>query len=181
MDDGLTEVQTGSEKIFDGKIVHLYLDQVILPNGQNATREVVRHPGAVAIIAADEKDRLLLVRQFRYPMKKIIYEIPAGKLEPGENPDHAAARELEEETGHRCRTLDKVSEFYSSPGFSDELLHFYFTDSLISGRQHLDEDEFLEVCAVDLHEAVAMVNDHRIADAKTVYAVQFMQLRAQRK
>lgn len=181
MDKDLIEIQVDSKKIFDGKIVHLYLDTVKLPNGGNATREVVMHPGAVAIIAADAQDRLLLVRQFRYPMRKIIYEIPAGKLEPGENPDHAAARELEEETGHQCRKLDKVSDFYSTPGFSDELLHLYFTDSLTSGRQHLDDDEFLEVCAVDLKEAEAMVRDHRIADAKTVYAVQFMQLRALRK
>lgn len=179
--DGLTEIQTESKEIFNGKIVHLFLDKVSLPDGRSATREVVKHPGAVAIIAADEEGKLLLVRQFRYPMSKIIYEIPAGKLEPEENPDDAARRELEEETGHQCKKMEKVSTFYSSPGFSDELMHIYFTDSLIPGRQHLDEDEFLEVYAVTLEEALRMVEDHRIADAKTVYAVQYMQLRALQK
>ncbi|TGA98180.1 NUDIX hydrolase [Sporolactobacillus shoreae] len=179
--DGLTETRTESKEIFKGKIVHLFLDKVSLPDGRSASREVVKHPGAVAIIAADDEGKLLLVRQYRYPMNKILYEIPAGKLEPGENPDDAARRELEEETGYQCEEMKKVSSFYSSPGFSDELLHVYFTHSLISGKQHLDEDEFLEVYAVTLEEAEHMVEDHRIADAKTVYAVQYMRLRSLKK
>lgn len=175
--DELTEKKKGSTEIFKGKVVHLLVDRVGLPNGHEATREIVRHPGAVAIIAITEEGKMLLVRQYRYPLDKIIYEIPAGKLEPGENPDDSALRELEEETGHQCEKIERIASFYSSPGFSDELLNIYFTDTLTNGRQHLDDDEFLEVCAVDLAEAVQMVRDQRIADAKTVYAVQYMQLR----
>lgn len=175
--DGLTEKKKSSKEIFKGRIVHLFVDNVLLPNGQESTREVVKHPGAVAVIAVNKEGKLLLVRQYRYPLDGIIYEIPAGKLEPDENPDDSALRELEEETGCQCERLEKIASFYSSPGFSDELLHVYFTDSLIEGKQHLDQDEFLEVCAIDLNEAIKMVEDHRIYDAKTVYAVQYMQLR----
>jgi ADP-ribose pyrophosphatase len=178
--DGLTEKKISSKEIFNGRIVHLFVDQVLLPNGEESSREVVKHPGAVAIIAVNKEGKLLLVRQYRYPLAGIIYEIPAGKLEPNENPDDSALRELEEETGCRCEKMEKIASFYSSPGFSDELLHVYFTDSLIEGRQHLDQDEFLEVCAVDLEEATQMVEDHRIFDAKSVYAVQYLQLRAMR-
>ncbi|MFT8312000.1 MAG: NUDIX hydrolase [Sporolactobacillus sp.] len=174
--DGLTEIKKDSKEIFKGRIVHLFVDQVELPNGETSTREVVKHPGAVAVIAVNKEGKLLLVRQYRYPLNGIIYEIPAGKLEPDENPDDSALRELEEETGYRCKKMEKIASFYSSPGFSDELLHVYFTDSLIEGKQHLDQDEFLEVCAVNLDEAVQMVKDHRIYDAKSVYAVQYMQL-----
>ncbi|MCQ2010040.1 NUDIX hydrolase [Sporolactobacillus sp. STSJ-5] len=176
--DGLTEIKKDSKEIFKGRIVHLFVDQVELPNGETSTREVVKHPGAVAVIAVNKEGKLLLVRQYRYPLNGIIYEIPAGKLEPDENPDDSALRELEEETGYRCKKMEKIASFYSSPGFSDELLHVYFTDSLIEGKQHLDQDEFLEVCAVSLEEAVQMVKDHRIYDAKSVYAVQYMQLHA---
>ncbi|RYL93353.1 NUDIX hydrolase [Sporolactobacillus sp. THM19-2] len=178
MSDRLTEQKTDSKELFRGEIVHLFLDTVALPDGRSATREVVKHPGAVAIIAVNDQGKLLLVRQYRYPLDGIIYEIPAGKLEPGENPDHSAHRELEEETGYQCTQLEKVASFYSSPGFSDELLHIYFTDTLTPGRQHLDDDEFLEVCAVSLEEAERMVVEHQIADAKSVYAVQYLRLLA---
>lgn len=174
--DKLTEQKTDSKEIFKGKVVHLFLDTVMLPDGRSATREVVRHPGAVAIIAVNNQGKLLLVRQYRYPLGKIIYEIPAGKLEPGENPYDSALRELEEETGYQCGKIEEIASFYSSPGFSDELLTIYYTDTLKPGKQHLDDDEFLDVSAVELDEARKMVKDHRIADAKSVYAVQHMLL-----
>ncbi|MCI1856961.1 MAG: NUDIX hydrolase [Sporolactobacillus sp.] len=175
--DGLTETKIGSKEIFKGQIVHFFFDKVRLPDGHVATREVIRHPGAVAIIAVNQEGELLLVRQYRYPIGKIIYEIPAGKLEPGENPDDSARRELEEETGQRCERIEKVATFYSTPGFSDELMHVYYTDSLVAGKQNLDPDEFLEVSAVNLDEAERMVADRRIDDAKSVYAVQYLRLR----
>lgn len=175
--DGLTEKTIDSQEIFKGRVVHLFLDNVQLPNGAKATREVVKHPGAVAVIAVNPEGKLLLVRQYRYPLDKIIYEIPAGKLEPGEDPEKAAVRELEEETGYSCAKMEQIISFYTTPGFSDELIHLYYTDSLISGQQHLDEDEFLEATAFDLKEAVQMVQSMQIADLKSMYAVQFMQLR----
>ncbi|WP_028984206.1 NUDIX hydrolase [Sporolactobacillus terrae] len=176
--DGLTETKKRSKEIFKGRIVHLFLDEVELPNGKSSTREVVKHPGAVAIIAVNKEGELLLVRQYRYPLDQVIYEIPAGKLEPHEDPDDSAMRELEEETGYRCKKMEKVASFYSSPGFSDELLHVYFTDTLIEGKQHLDPDEFLELSSATVAEAEKMVAEHQIYDAKSVYAVQFLKLRA---
>lgn len=176
--DQLTERKIESKEIFKGRVVHLTLDTVELPNGHRSTREVVRHPGAVAVIARNEDGKVLLVRQYRYALDKILYEIPAGKLEPGEDPDAAARRELEEETGYRCGEIRRIASFYSSPGFSDERLTLYFTDDLLGGRQHLDDDEFLEVYAVDVDEAVDMAADGRIQDAKSNYAVQYLQLLA---
>ncbi|MFT8872424.1 MAG: NUDIX hydrolase [Sporolactobacillus sp.] len=175
--DGLTEVRKSSKEIFKGKVVDMFLDEVSLPNGEEATREVVRHCGAVAVIAVDAEGRLLLVRQYRYPLGRIIYEVPAGKLEPGEAPDAAAARELEEETGCRCRKLEQIASFYTTPGFSDEIIHLYYTDSILAGSQHLDADEFLEVHAVPMEKALVMMGDGRIADVKSMYAVQCLQLR----
>ncbi|MFX3617238.1 MAG: NUDIX domain-containing protein [Sporolactobacillus sp.] len=174
--EDFTEKRLESKEIFKGRVVHLFRDKVKLPNGQESAREVVRHPGAVAVIAVNSEEKLLLVRQYRYPLDKTIYEIPAGKLELGENPDDAAARELEEETGYRCTQMKRVASFYSSPGFSDELIHLYFADALTAGTQHLDQDEFLENAAVSLTEAMEMIGDGRIADAKSILGVQFLQL-----
>ncbi|MFT8362412.1 MAG: NUDIX hydrolase [Sporolactobacillus sp.] len=175
--DGLTEKKTKSQELFKGRVVDLFLDHVQLPDGTTATREVVRHPGAVAVIAVTPQGKLLLVRQYRYPIDKIIYEIPAGKLEAGEDPLLAAQRELEEETGYKCRELRRIISFYTTPGFSDEYIHLYYTDSLIAGTQHLDRDEFLEASAFELKEAVQLVETKQIADLKSLYAVQYMQLR----
>ena len=173
----LTEKTLSSKTIFEGRVIALKLEEVELPNGGKSTREIVKHPGAVAVIAINDEGKLVLVRQFRKPMERTIYEIPAGKLDPGEAPEACALRELEEETGYRCEAIEHVVSFYTSPGFSDELLHIYFTDTLIRGEQHLDEDEFLEIYEVDLDEALQLLKDQNIYDAKTVYAVQFMQMK----
>lgn len=174
----LEEETIGSKTIFQGKVVHLVVDDVRLPNGKTAKREIVKHPGAVAIIAVTENNKLLLVRQYRKPLDKVIFEIPAGKLEKDEDPDDCALRELEEETGYRSEKLEPIVSFYTSPGFSNELVHVYYTDTLIKGSQHLDPDEFLEVVEVGLDEALEMIYDRRIYDSKTVYAVQYLQMLA---
>lgn len=174
----LEEETIGSKTIFQGKVVHLVVDDVRLPNGKTAKREIVKHPGAVAIIAVTENNKLLLVRQYRKPLDKVIFEIPAGKLEKDEDPDDCALRELEEETGYRSEKLEPIVTFYTSPGFSNELVHVYYTDTLIKGSQHLDPDEFLEVVEVGLDEALEMIHDRRIYDSKTVYAVQYLQMLA---
>lgn len=174
----LRERTLSSKSLYEGRVIDLFLEQVELPNGKSSTREIVKHPGAVAIIPMNDQGKLLLVRQYRKPLDKIIYEIPAGKLEKGEAPEACAYRELEEETGFKTERLEKIVSFYTSPGFADELIHIYFTDELTEGQVQLDEDEFLDLAEVTLEEAKVMITDGRINDAKTVYAVQYLELRA---
>lgn len=172
------EKTVGTKTIFQGKIIDLTVDEVELPNGKIATREIVRHPGAVAVIAVTKEGKLVLVRQFRKPLDRSLYEIPAGKLDPGEDPKTCALRELREETGYRCESIEHVVSFSTSPGFADEVLHIYYTDTLIAGERDLDEDEFLDNHEVDLETALALVRSQDIYDAKTVFAVQYLQLRS---
>ncbi|WEG11454.1 NUDIX hydrolase [Pullulanibacillus sp. KACC 23026] len=174
--DHLIEKTLSSKVLFEGRVIDVYFEEVELPNGQTSTREIVKHPGAVAIIPINSKGELLLVRQFRKPLEKILYEIPAGKLEKGEEPESCAYRELEEETGFKALGLEKIAEFYTSPGFADEKIFIYYTNQLEQGQAELDEDEFLDLVPVSLNEAKDMVKDGRIGDAKTVYAVQYLEL-----
>jgi ADP-ribose pyrophosphatase len=172
----LTEKTIETKALYEGRIIDVRLDTVELPNGKQSTREIVKHPGAVAIIPMTANGELLLVRQFRKALEKVIYEIPAGKLEKGEDPRDCALRELEEETGYKTEVLEKVASFYTSPGFADELIHIYFTNSLVKGVEHLDEDEFLDLVSVPINAAKEMVTDGRIHDAKTIYAVQYLEI-----
>ena len=167
----LTEKTLSSEKIFDGRILHIRRDTVLLPNGHQSTREVVDHPGGVCVLAIDSQGRALLVRQFRYPYGQVLTELPAGKLERGEDHRVCALRELEEETGYTPATLTYMGALLSSPGFTDEVLHMYLARGLKPGECHPDEDEFLERDRVPLGELVKEVMDGTIQDAKTVAAV----------
>lgn len=175
--DNFTEKTISRDTIYEGKIIDVKLDQVSLPNGKTSSRELVFHPGAVAVIALTEEGKIPLVRQYRKPLERDLVEIPAGKLEKGEVPESCAARELEEETGYRPLKMEHVASFYTSPGFSDEIVHLYFTDRLIKGEQQPDEDEFVELLEVTLEEAQDLFRDKEIYDAKTVYALQYLQLR----
>lgn len=159
-----------SEPIFQGKIISLQVDTVSLADGRTATREIVRHPGAAAVMALLD-GKLLVVDQFRKPLEKFQIEIPAGKLDGDEDPIVAAARELEEETGYKAKDLRLLSAFYTSPGFADEKLYLYFASELEPGRQQLDEDEDIQVDAVTLEQAEAYIAEGRISDAKTILAV----------
>lgn len=171
------EVTIESKPIFRGKIISLQVDTVKLPDGATATREIVRHPGAVAVLAL-AGDRMLVVEQYRKALEKAQVEIPAGKLDPGEDPMDAAARELEEETGYRARKLMHLQSFSTSPGFADEIVHLYVTEELEKGEVHLDDEEFLTCEAITLEQARDYVRSGRICDAKTVMAVYAWQLRA---
>lgn len=164
------EVTVSSKPIFQGKIISLQVDEVRLPDGRTATREIIRHPGAVAVLALHE-ERLIAVEQYRKPLEKSQVEIPAGKLEPGEDPTEAARRELEEETGYRCGTIRPVASFYTSPGFADEILHLYIAEDLSPGEQKPDDDEFLSLERLTLEEAKRYIAEGRISDAKTILAV----------
>ena len=169
------EVTTSSEVIFKGKIISLQVDQVGLPNGSTASREIVKHPGAVAVIPL-LGDKMIVVEQYRKPLEKSQVEIPAGKLDSGEEPMKAALRELEEETGYRTGQIRLVSSFYTSPGFADEIIHLYVAKDLVKGTANPDEDEFLDCEAITLEQAQQYIQEGRISDAKTIMAVYAWQL-----
>lgn len=154
--------------IFEGKVVRLYLDRVRLPNGIEAEREVVLHWGAAGMVALDEEGQVFLVKQYRHATAEDLVEIPAGKLDAGEEPLACAQRELMEEVGYSAGEWAKLASFYTSPGFSDEVLHLYLARGLRSGQAKPDEDEFLEIIRMPLQEALSMVARGEIRDAKTV-------------
>lgn len=167
-----------SEPIFKGKVISLKVDNVILPNGKESKREIVNHPGAVAIIPITDEGKIILVEQYRKALERSIIEIPAGKLEQGESPELTARRELEEETGFGCHELTYVQSFATSPGFADEIIHLYVAKQLykIEEKAELDEDEFVSLMEVSLEEAEQMVREQQIFDAKTAFAVVWMKL-----
>lgn len=170
------EKTISSTPIFDGKIISLQVDEVTLPNGEEAKREIVKHPGAVAVIAVTEKDEILFVEQYRKPLERSLVEIPAGKIERNEDPAVTARRELEEETGYTTDQLAYVTSFYTSPGFADEIIHLYYTDALKKLTYEVpgDDDEFVELMALTLEEAEQYVVEKKIYDAKTVYALLYL-------
>jgi len=174
----LEEKTIATEKIYDGRVISLQIDEVVLPNGKKAKRELVKHPGAVAIIALTDDNRLVMVEQYRKALDKTIIEIPAGKLEKGEEPINCAKRELEEETGYDCAELTLLASFYTSPGFADEIIHVYLATGLTKKENAagLDEDEFVNLMELTLDEALQAIMEKKIYDAKTIYAVQYIQL-----
>lgn len=162
-----TEKQIASEEIFRGKIVHLVRDTVVLPDGKEATREIVHHPGAVAVVAVTSDRRVLLVTQYRYAFARNLTEIPAGKLEIGEDPFEAVKRELREETGAVASVWHELGSFFATPAVFDEHIHLYYATGLTFGDNDLDEDEFLSVSSVDLDEAAQMAARGDFPDGKT--------------
>jgi len=166
----LWERTVSSQTIFEGKIVKVTLDQAELPNGTIAAREVVYHPGGVAVLALDEDNTVSLVRQFRYPIQRELLELPAGKLDHGPEEDRllGAQRELSEETGLEASEWTYLGYMLASPGFCDEALHMYLARGLKRTGQHLDEDEFLNVETMPFETLVEQVMDGTITDAKTV-------------
>ncbi|MEH7110505.1 MULTISPECIES: NUDIX hydrolase [Bacillaceae] len=174
----LEEKTLHSKEIFSGKVVSLYLEDVELPNGKQSKREIIKHPGAVAILAVTDENKMVMVEQYRKPLERTIVEIPAGKLEKGEEPAVCARRELEEETGYECASLELLTSFYTSPGFADEIVHVYLAKGLKKKENAagLDEDEFVNLEEITLEEALQYVQEQKIYDAKTIYAVQYLQL-----
>ena len=167
----LNEQPLSADYKYRGRIINLRVDTALLPNGSSATREVVEHPGGVCVAALTEDGCLLFVRQFRYPYQKVLLELPAGKLDPGEDPLEAGKRELREETGAEAARYESLGELYPSPGYCGEIIHLYTATGLTFGQMSPDEDEFLEVEKIPLEEAARMVLDNEIADAKTQAAV----------
>lgn len=167
----MTEATISTETIYKGKIINLERLQVHLPNGRQATREVVRHPGAVGILVEPKPDYIVLVEQFRKPLDRLLLEIPAGKLEPGEDPESCAVRELQEETGYGAERVQLIHSFFTSPGFADEQIHVYYADDVVTGRQSLDEDEFVDAQLYSIQEIQTKLAEGCIQDAKTLVAL----------
>lgn len=156
--------------VFEGRLLHVYEDTVEIA-GRQTWREVVLHPGAAAIIPVNDDGQILFVRQYRYAVGEALLEIPAGKLDPGEDPDTCAARELTEETGYRAGRLQKLGAVHTTPGFCNETIHLYLADHLIPAHQHLDTDEFLDVVPLPIQEVRRLMAAGELHDAKTLAAL----------
>ena len=168
----LKETTVASELIFDGKILHLYRDDIQRPNGAPAERELIRHIGAVCVIPVTDDGYAVMERQYRYPVAEVILEIPAGKLDSrDEDHEEAARRELEEETGYRAEQMIPLGKFYPACAYSDEAIWMYLAKGLTKGDRHLDEDEFLDVELIHLKDLVKQVMEGSIPDAKTQIAI----------
>lgn len=167
----LYEKTLNENEIFSGRIIKVNRDEIELPNGKKSTREVVYHHGGVCVAALTEKDELIFVRQFRYPYREVVLELPAGKLEKGEDPYEAGLRELGEEAGVTSEKMLSLGKFYPTPGYCSEIIHLYFAENLTAVGQHLDDGEFLNVEKISLKKAVQMVMDGEIVDGKTQAAV----------
>lgn len=163
-----SEITLDSEPVFDGALLHVRRDTVRLPNGKEATREYIRHPGAAMIIARPDPGTIVLERQFRYPLARHFIELPAGKIDRGEEPLATAQRELREECGYTAREWRHLTTLHPCIAYADERIELYLADGLTQVGAALDEDEFLEVMTVPLSEALAWVRDGTITEAKAV-------------
>lgn len=167
----LIEETVDSKVAFDGRLVKLRVDTVRLPNGKDATREVVVHRGAVAAVPMLDKDIIVMVKQFRQPAGEVLLELPAGSLEQNEEPLHCIARELGEEIGYKAGHIALMGSFYLAPGYSSELLHMFLAKDLEKTVQHSEEDEFIEIVEVKLDDAIDMIRSGKIKDAKTISGI----------
>lgn len=161
------EKKLNSTMLYEGKIINLRRDQVQLEDGRTTMREVVEHHGGVAVLAVDENDQILFVSQFRYPFGKVLLELPAGKLEKGEDPAECGRRELLEECGCHAKTFQPLAELYPTCAYDTEIIHVFYAEGLTNGKQNLDPGEFLTVEKIPIDKAVELVLSGEIPDAKT--------------
>lgn len=173
-DEHLREERLSGEDIYGGIFLKMKRDQVSLPDGKQAIREYLTHPGAVAILAVLDDGRVLMERQYRYPIAKACIEIPAGKLEPGENHLLCAQRELEEETGYSASRWSFIRRIHPVISYSTEFIDIYLAEGLVLGKSHLDEEEFLDVFAAPLDQLIAWVEEGEITDVKTTIATYWL-------
>jgi ADP-ribose pyrophosphatase len=167
----LKETTLESETIYDGRLIGLRRDKVRLPDGRTSVREVVVHPGAVAIVPLLDDGRVILVKQYRYAVGKTLMEIPAGTLHPNETAEECALRELREEIGYTAGQLEHLTSIYLAPGYSTELIHVFLATKLSPASEKADEDEFIEPVAMSLEEALSQIHEGKIQDAKTATAL----------
>lgn len=167
-DAGLIEKFVSKKTVWRGRAVNFDVDTVRLPNGKLATREFMSHPGAVGVVPFLDRDTVVMVRQYRHPVREVTWELPAGKLDPGESVLTCLKRELAEETGFTARKFTPLLRYWPTPAFADEILHLYVAEGLKKGAMRTDEDEFLECVTVPFKKAVEMVRRGKIKDSKTV-------------
>lgn len=167
------EITVKSEKVFEGKIINLRVDTVELQNQKYAKREIVEHKGASAVIAINENNELILVKQYRKAVEEFLLELPAGKINVAEEPRECAFRELREETGYEAEKITEIYEIYSSPGFSNEKIHLFIAENLTLTTTNFDDDENIEVLIINKEEAVKMLESGQITDSKTLVGILF--------
>lgn len=167
-DKGLVERYESRKTVWRGNAVDFVVDTVLLPNGKKATREFMDHPGAVGVVPFVDRENIVMVRQYRHPVREVTLELPAGKLDPGESVLTCLKRELAEETGYTARKYTPLIRYWPTPAFANEVLHLYVATGLKEGRMHADEDEFLERVTMPFRKAVELVKRGKIKDSKTV-------------
>ena len=165
------EETLSSEQVFDGRLLKVYVDRVRLPDGTESVRETIRHPGAVVVIAVLDNGKLLFERQFRYPLRRVFLEMPAGKIDAGEHGLDTARRELREETGYKARVWRHLGTLHPAIGYADEHIEIFWAQGLSYVGAELDHDEILEVTELSLADALLAVRDGEITDAKTITAI----------
>lgn len=164
----MSETTLGSQTVFKGKLLHVQLDRVRMPNGQESSREYILHPGAAMIIALLDDNRLVLERQYRYPLRRHFIEIPAGKIDPGEDPLDTAKRELIEECGYAAREWHHLTTMHPAIGYADERIELYLARGLTAVSRRLDEDEMIEVLHVGIDQAMTWLREGVITESKAV-------------
>jgi ADP-ribose pyrophosphatase len=165
------EKRTAGKTIYEGNILKLYRDEVEFPDKHKSAREVVEHSGGVSVLAENEEGKIILIKQYRYPVDEVIYEIPAGKLELDEDPAECAARELREETGYSAQKFSKLFEFFPTPGYSTETIYIYQAEGLKFVGRDLEEGEYIEVVPKSRAELKELLQSGKIKDSKTLIAV----------
>ncbi len=164
----MTEKTLSSQPIFSGQIIKLRVDTVETSNGRQTTREIIEHADCIAVVAIDNEDNILLVKQFRKPVEKELLEIPAGGIDPGEDPETAVRREMREETGYLPRKLESLGGFYSAPGYCTEYLHLYLASDLTPRRLTAEDTESIKLVRVPVSQIISLINSGNICDAKSV-------------
>lgn len=160
------------KNIYKGRIIDLSVETVTLPNGATAELELITHPGASAVVPLKDQETVVMIRQYRHAVGGYIYEIPAGKLHPGEDPKDCALREVEEEIGYKVGTLEPLLSFFTTPGFTDEIIHIFLGKDLMPGTQDLGEDEVLEIIEMPLAKTIDLIKEGSIKDGKTIIGLQ---------
>lgn len=164
----LKETRISSEQVYDGKLLQVYVDEVTLPDGSTSTRDWIKHPGACAVVPVFNDGTIMLLKQFRYPPRKVFIEVPAGKIDPGESALNTAKRELTEESGIECSNIVHTGLFYPAIGYADEVIHIYAAWGLKQKKKKSDEDEFLINHRVSFSRALKMIETGEITDGKTI-------------
>jgi len=173
-DNSLEKKFLSSTYIYKGKIIKLRQDKVKLPDGKETTREIVEHPGAAVILALTDDQKIIMIRQFREAANEVLWELPAGKVEDGEDLVRCAKRELEEETGYYPRKIKKLLSFFSTPGFCNERLTLFLAEDLEERSKNEDDDEFIQVKNLKISEVLKMIKGNVIKDAKTIIGILFL-------